>query len=168
MPSQHTGQRPAFSPCSDVEDVSVFVYIETGAGFVGELAMSVYGSGWKARVQFREELRKGFLLRLCSGVCRGLAIFSKATDIADTNTVGVVVQAVRSHLCKRSACVYAAVAVDDVVVADVAEASLLVPSANVRNGVVATVCGRAAMEDDFFDASHLDEGLRVKILLVSM
>lgn len=44
-----------------------------------------------------------------------------------------------------------AVAVDEVMVADVTPATLLVPAAHVVHGVVATLLGVGAMDDDFVD-----------------
>ena len=46
---------------------------------------------------------------------------------------------------------YGAVAVDEVVVADVAPAALFVPPAHIVHGVVATLLGVGAMDDDFVD-----------------
>lgn len=117
--------------------------------------MSVNGGIWVAIVQFLQELLYCYLLRLSSCIFRGLAIFGESSDVADTDTVGVMSSAVCSCLCDWSPGMYAAVAIDDVVIADVFEVLLQVPLAYLRYGVVAPLWGCATVYDEFTDCSHL-------------
>ena len=131
------------------------VCIEARAGFGCEISVSMYGSFWVAIVQILQELHDGNLLRLSSCIFRGLAIHSKSPDITDTDTVCVVFQAVGTGLGDWSPSVHAAVAIDDVMVADILEFPCEVPTPDVGNSVVAPLWGCATMDDYFIDCSHL-------------
>ena len=136
--------------------------IEAWTCFCNEFSVPVYGSERKALVQILQELHEGFLLRLSSCIFRCLAIPCNAPDITDTDTVGVVLQAVRSDLCERSACVYTSIAIDHEVISDVLELSSDVPSPDVINRVVASLLGRATMDNNFFYCTHGGESLELR------
>ena len=131
------------------------VCIEARAGFGCKISVSMYGSVGVAIVQILQELHDGYLLRLSSCIFRGLAIYSKTPDITDTDTVCVVFQAVCTGLGDWSPSVHAAVAIDDVMVADILEFPCEVPTPDVRNSVVAPLWGCATVYDEFTDCSHL-------------
>ena len=98
-------------------------------------------------MQVRKELQKGCLLRLSSCIFRGLAIYSKATDITDTDTVAVVIDAVCPGLLDGSPCVYGAIAVYHVVITNVTEASCEVPLADLPHGEILALGGCRAVHD---------------------
>ena len=128
--------------------------IEAWACFRHELSVSVYGSEWKALVQILQELHNGFSLRFSSCIFRGFAILCKSPDIADTDTVSVLSDAVCTRLGDWSPCVYAAIAIYDVVIANVLEPSCKVPFAYLFYSVVAPLWGCATMDNEFINCSH--------------
>ena len=98
--------------------------------------------------RFKEEC-DSLLLRHSSSICRGLAIYSKATDIADTDTMAVVTNTMRARLFERSPFVYAAIPIDDVVISDISESSCEVPLADLLHGEILARRGCRAVDDDF-------------------
>ena len=79
--------------------------------------MPVYCRGWVfSSQQFHQITQRGFLLR-CACVLWFLIIGSHSTDIANADTVSVLPGAVCAHYLNVAPGVYAAVAVDNKVVA---------------------------------------------------
>lgn len=120
--------------------------------------MSVYG-GERQVVAVAElvyELLEGGILCRCACVFGCFAVGVASSDIADAYAVGVAAFAVRSWLVDVSAVLDSSVGVYDVVVSDVGESSLDVPSAYGFDAVVASLWGRRAVYYDFPDCSHIN------------
>lgn len=109
--------------------------------------------------QVDEQIEQCCLLLECARVLHRLAVGRHATDVADTDGVCVVAVAVGTDDVHVASRLDMAVAVDDVVVADVAPAVAAlrlgrgVPASDVRHGVVAAFRCGGAMDDDLVDVS---------------
>ena len=116
--------------------------IETGAGFIGKDVVAHDEGARVGLLEFDEEgTQSGFLFGGTS-VLGFLAVGSHSSDVADANGVFVVVQTVGTDLFLWASFVDAAVAVDDVVIADSFPTSGFVPAVDVLDGVVlAFGCG---------------------------
>ena len=123
--------------------------IEARTGFVGIFPMAMDCGVRESCVQLLKKADKGCLLRRSSRIFRGLAIYSKATDITDTDTVAVVIDAVRPGLLDGSPCMYGSIAVYHVVIADVTEAAPQMPLAYLLHGEVLALRGCSAVDDEF-------------------
>ena len=88
---------------------------------------------WKLSFQGFQQSEQGLALLGRTGVMRSSRCV-EATDVADTDGVGVVTLAVGTCLGERTTLVDAAVQIDDVVVADAGEAAGTVPPVDVGNG----------------------------------
>ncbi len=64
-----------------------------------------------------------------------------SADVTDADAVGIVTCAMGTNLFDRPADVDAAVAIDDIMVANLAETALAMPAVDVGDGVVATLGG---------------------------
>lgn len=106
-------------------------------------------------LEFDEEGTEGALLSFGTGVLGFLVVCGHASDVADAYGVLVVVLTVSTDLFLWASFVDAAIAVDDVVIADAFPASGFVPAVNVLDGVV-LVFGRGGAVDD--DESYLAHG----------
>ena len=116
--------------------------------------MSVDFGGRKFCSQLFEEIEHGLLLLGCASVLWCLVVGGKSTDVADADAVGVVALAVCADKFERTAFVDCAVEVDDVVVADLGEATLTMPAVDVSDGErLAFGCG-GAMDDYQIYFSH--------------
>ena len=127
--------------------------VETGAGAVGKLVVSVDGGDGVFFHQVTDELEKGKTLGFGTGVV-GMAVGIKAADIGDTDTVGVVAGAMGSDLLDGAARMDAAVGVNDIMIADVVPAEALMVAADALYGAVGIRTGGSAVDDDFGDCSH--------------
>ena len=123
--------------------------VETGAGAVGKLVVSVDGGDGVFFHQVTDELEKGKTLGFGTGV-----VGIKAADIGDTDTVGVVAGAMGSDLLDGTARMDAAVGVNDIMIADVVPAEALMVAADALYGAVGIRTGGSAVDDDFGDCSH--------------
>lgn len=81
---------------------------------------------------------------------------SRGRHIADADAYGVVTCAVSTCLVLGATDMDGAIAIDDEVVANLAEASLTMPAVDVGNCVVTTFGCGTTMDDDFCDFSHVD------------
>ena len=100
-----------------------------------------------------DETLQGVFLLWCARVLWLLG-FVETSDVADSDGVRVVVQAVSPHLFDGPAIVDAAVKVYHEVITDAAESTLLVPPVDVLDGEVTAFDGGTAVDDDFVDRSH--------------
>ena len=83
-----------------------------------------------------------------------LAIGCESADVTHANGIGIVSDAMCSNRCDWATCVDAAVKVDDVVVADLGETALAVPTVNVGDGE-GLAFGRGGTMDYYrIDFSH--------------
>ena len=132
--------------------------VETGAGAVGELVVSVDGGDRVLFPQVSDELEEGEALGFGAGV-GGMSSGSEAADIGDADTVGVGAGAMGTDLLDGAAGMDAAIRVDDIVIADVVPAEALMVAADALHGTDSVgTCG-GAMDDDFGDCSHFFVGL---------
>ena len=127
---------------------------EGGAGLGGELVVAVDGGLREVFPELMQEGSEGVALLGGAGVLGGAPVFGKASDVADAYAVGIVTLAMGSCLVEGAADVDAAIAIDDVVIAYLAETSGAMPAVDVGNGVVTSFGGGTAMDDDLGDLSH--------------
>ena len=116
--------------------------------------MSVDFGGREFGSQLFEEVKQGLLLRFGASVFRCLVVGGKSADVADADAVGVVSLAVCAYQLYRATFVNSAVEVDDVVVADLGEATLTVPAVDVGDGEGLAFRSGGAMDDDGIYFSH--------------
>lgn len=140
---------------SSIENgIIVFVAVERGTRLIGEFPVAVERGMRKSAMQRCQKSFQCCFLFLGARVFRSLAVFGASPDIADADTMAVMPGAVGSDLCDKPPCVEGAVAVDYIVIADVAETSGEVPLSDVGNGeVFAFRCCRT-MDDEFRDGAH--------------
>lgn len=116
--------------------------------------MPVYCRGWVfGSQQFHQIAQRGFLSR-CARVLWFLIVGSHTADIANADTVGVLSGAVCAHYLNVAPGVYAAVAVDNIVVAYPVPALLPVPAVYIFHCVVAALRGRATVYYNLCNLSH--------------
>ena len=116
--------------------------------------MPVDGSPGELLFELAQERYEGSLL--CVGTCVGwLAVLIQTSDIAHSNGIGIVPDAVSALLFNGSAIKNLSLLVDNEVVSDFLETALAVPSCKVghRNHLLRE--GGSAMHDDFIYCSHL-------------
>ena len=95
----------------------------------------------------------GFL-RLCPCVFGRLAVCGKTTDIAHTDTGGIMPFAVGANLTYLSPLLHRAIETDDIVVADAVETALAMPAVDVGCRIVTpSGCG-GAVDDYLVDSAH--------------
>ena len=132
--------------------------VETGAGAVGELVVTVDGGDGVLFPQVLHQLEEGEALGF--GACvGGVAVGIEAADIGDADTVGVVAGAMGTDLLDGAAGMDAAIRVDDIVIADVVPAKALMVATDTLDGAVGIGAGSGAMDDDFGDWAHFFVGL---------
>ena len=122
----------------------------------GQITVAVERGLGELPMQFGEQQSECLLLLGCSRVLGCFAILGTAADIADADAMLVVTIAVGTNLTDRPACMYAAVPVYQVVVADVAPVVRRrgMPTAHVLNcEVTAFGCG-CAMANNAVNSSH--------------
>lgn len=136
-----------------VKILSVLSCVEAWAGFLGKFPMSSNDGLWELRMELREENRQGELLPRCSCVL-WVAPNVQASDIANAKAIGIVAQAVGSHLLLFPASFYLAIQSDDVMVANFGKASGLVPAVNIGGMVFVALASGRAVEDDFSYFAH--------------
>lgn len=129
--------------------------VEAGAGFGGKIAVGMYAGLGIGEAEIAQELQEGGFLGFCAGV-GGLtgAVGCEASCVGYADAVGVVAEAVRACLAQGASGVDCAVKVDEIVVADGAEASLAVPEVDFGHADVAAGGGGGAVDDDFGDGAH--------------
>ena len=106
------------------------------------------------RFKLPEQGKHSFLLLGHARILMSLAIGGLAPDVADAYAVGIMPLAMSANLLDGTASVDASVSVYHIVIADSPEASVLVPSRDVRNSIVAASRRIGTMDDDFIDCSH--------------
>jgi hypothetical protein len=104
-------------------------------------------------LQVANQFAQGFALLRRAGVLWVPGCVQPAY-IANAYTVSVVVHHVRAYLFYWSACVYAAVSVDNIVVAYTPKAARFVPAVYIGYRVVAALFGRATVYDNVVYLSH--------------
>lgn len=114
---------------------------------------------WKLSFQGFQQSEQDLSLLGRTGVM-GSSRCVEATDVADTDGVGVVTLAVGTWLGERASLVDAAVQIDDVVVADASEATGTVPLVDVGDGEGLAFLRRTAVDDDFVNCPHCSFELR--------
>ena len=115
--------------------------------------MAVYGGRWELLFKVFQQREKGGFLFGCPCVLRPHLLVA-ATDIAHTYRPCIMASTMRTDHRNRSAAMYAAVTIDDIVITDTLEFSLLVPSVYLGYRHIPTFwCGRA-MHDDFVYFPH--------------
>ena len=127
--------------------------VETGAGSVGELVVTVDGGDGVLFHQVLHQLEEGEALGFGAGV-DGVAVGIEAADIGDADAAGVVSGAVGARLLDGAAGVDAAVGVDDIMIADVVPAEAAMVSSYALHGTFGIGACGGAMDDDFGDFSH--------------
>ena len=127
--------------------------VERRACLVGEVAVAV---DLRTRVEFAQvdqQICNGRLLGLGAGVLGCLPVLAAAADVDHADAVGVVSGAMCSGDVDVAPWLYAAIEVDDVVVADVGEAALDVPAAYLGDGALAALGRGGAVDDDLVNDS---------------
>lgn len=114
--------------------------------------------------KFFYQFAKGFFLCIGTGVLRGLTVCRTATDIANTDTAGIVPGAVRAYGVNISACVYASVPVDYEVVAYAVKAALAVPLVYLLHCKIFAFWRGRAVQNNFVNWSHIS--IRFVVLVV--
>ena len=132
--------------------------VETGAGAVGKLVVSVDGGDGVFFHQVLHQLEEGEALGFGAGV-GGVAVGIEAADISDANALGVVSRTMGTDLFDGATREDAAVGVDDIVIADVVPAEALMVATDALHGTVGIGTGSGAMDDDFGDWAHFFVGL---------
>ena len=99
-----------------------------------------------------QELEEGEFLGIGAGV--GGDAVAQASDVAHSDTVGVMPRAVGADVVEFPAFLDGAVKLDHIVVANLQETALSVPEVDVAGIVVTAFRRGAAMHDDFSDSSH--------------
>ena len=127
--------------------------VETGAGTVGVFVVSVDGDDGMLLHQVLHQLEQGEALERGTGVGR-TTVGIEAADIGDADALGVVAFGMCARLLDRSACVDAAVGVDDIMIADVAPAEGTVVAADALHRADGIGARGGAMNDDFGDWAH--------------
>lgn len=107
------------------------------------------------QVESPQEFFERSLLLWRSCVLWCLAIGSDTTDVADAYAVSVMAGAMGTDLGDGTASMDRAVAVDDVMIPDVLEASGEMPLTNLSDSVVLSFRSGRAVDDEFGDFSHL-------------
>ena len=127
--------------------------VETGAGAVGELVVTVDGGDGVLFHQVLHQLEEGEALGFGAGV-GGATVGIEAADISDADAMGVVALGVCAGLLDRATSVDAAVGIDDIMIADVApaEGTVVFPYGFHRTDGIGARGG--AMDDDFGDWAH--------------
>lgn len=116
--------------------------------------MPVYCRSWVFGFQqFHQITQCGFLFR-CARVLWFLIVGGHTADIANADTVGVLSGAVSAHYLNAAPGVYAAIAIDDIVVAYPVPALLPVPPVYIFHCVVAALRGRATVYYNLCNLSH--------------
>lgn len=116
--------------------------------------MAVHCGLGKQLAKHHDQVLKRSFLCLRTGVFGLEGVEVSPSDVAYSYAGLVVVLAMCSGFFDGATQVKSAVSIDDIMVADGAEAACFVPAGNVRYGEVATLRGGAAMDDDFCDFSH--------------
>ena len=101
----------------------------------------------KGRNKFLQQEFKSILLFVSPGVL-GLLVLIESADIADTDGVTVVASHVCTNLSQRSSELNGAVKVNDKVVADLAESTLLMPDIDVVGIEVLAFYSIGTVDDD--------------------
>ena len=115
--------------------------------------MTVDQGSWVELAQVVQQVEHGGLLLEGARVLRLLVAAIHATNVTDTDAVGVVTLAVGTADVDVAARLDVAISIHHVMVANVGPALLLVPSANVGHGVVLAFRRRRAMNDNFSDCA---------------
>ena len=127
--------------------------VETGAGAVGELVVTVDGGDGVIFHQVLHQLEEGEALGFGAGV-DGVAVGIEAADIDDADALGVVARTMGTDLLNGAARVDAAVRIDDIMIADVVPAETLMVATDALHSAVGIGSGGGAVDDDFCDCSH--------------
>ena len=115
--------------------------------------MAVDGGIRELTQQLSHQLLHRHALQQCTSV-GGFAVLIQATFIADADGIGVVPLTVRTDLFNRSPCVDGTRLVNDEVIADGLEASLLVPTGDSSYIRLLSRASSSAMDDNLVNASH--------------
>lgn len=100
------------------------------------------------------ELAKCLLLLRSACVLGRFSVLGHTTDVADSNAVGIMPQAMGASYVLSTSLVDAAVTIDDIVITDVGKLACQVPTTNVVHREIFAFRGGRAMNDNFSDASH--------------
>lgn len=114
--------------------------------------------------KFLHQFAQGFFLSVGTGVLRGFSVSSAATDIANTDTAGILSGAVCAYGVNISARVYASVAVYYEVVAYTVEAALAVPLVDPLYCKIFAFGRGRAVQNNFVNWSHIS--IRFVVLVV--
>ena len=127
--------------------------VKAGAGFGGVFVVAVDGGDVVFLHKVLHQLEQGEALERGTGV-GGATVGIEAADIGDADAVGVVTLGMCAGFFYWSTSVYAAVGVDDVMIADVtpADGTMVSPYGFHRTDGIGA-CG-GAVDDDFGDCSH--------------
>ena len=127
--------------------------IEAGAGRVVELAVTI---DLRIGVQLLEHGDQGAKGHLLLGRARvlGTAVLVETADVADTDAVGVVPDAVRAGLVEGTTRVYLPVQVHHKMVADAGEAALAVITVDVGHRHRPAFRRGGAVHDDLLNPAH--------------
>ena len=118
--------------------------VETGAGAVGELVVSVDGGDGVFFHQVTDELDEGEALGF-GAVVGGMSIGIKTTDIGDADALDVVTGTMGADLLDGATRMDAAVWIDDVMIANVVPAEAFMVASNTLHGAVGIGTGGGAM-----------------------
>ena len=129
--------------------------IETGTGFGCKVTVSVNGCIREPVFERCKQGTHGFTLCRCACISR-FAFVIQSADIADAYAVGVMPFAMCSDGGERSACFDSTVHQNEVVVANVAKATLPMPPAHIVHIDMRQRFGGSAMDDDRIDCAHND------------
>ena len=116
--------------------------------------MSVYRGIGILRFKLPEQGKQGLFLLGRARILMFLAIGGLAPDVADAYAMGIMSLAMSANFLDGTASVDASVSVYHIVIADSPEASVLVPSRDVCNSIVAASRRIGTMDDDFVNLTH--------------
>lgn len=119
-----------------------------------EVAVSVNGGEGKIALELVQEQNQCVLLRYRARVFRSFAICGQTANIANTYTVGIMPDTMRSDLLDGSTHMDGTVTIDYVVIPYGLKATLLVPIGDVSDREVSAFRRGRAMDNDFIDSSH--------------
>ena len=106
------------------------------------------------KLKLLHELTKCLLLLWRSRILRRFAILGYTPDVADTHTIGIMPQAMRSSDILGTSFVDAAVAIDYIMITDIRKVASEVPTTNVVHREILAFGSDRTMYNNFSDASH--------------
>lgn len=128
--------------------------IKTGTGFSRKLTVAMDLGSRETGLECGDELAQRMLLCRCACVFGRVAIGGHSSYVAHSDAGGIMARSVGSRQRLGTASMHAAVAVNHPVVANVFEAALQMPLANLRHREVFALGRGGAVNNNFINRSH--------------